>query len=184
MLWTAVDPAAACVAAAHWLAAATQVIVDVTGVTPLEVFAWADDLEAGSVQVPSLVVDAVLGEGVQPRQVVVDVLLAARAAAEGRVPDPAALVAAVDAARAQAERLPVSDRDVVMAGLLDRVSLVDPRRPSRDLLDHLLDGLRACLLVFCDTDQEDEDPADAEDHRETFLELVRAQADQVKARLV
>ena len=56
-LAAAVDPAAACVAAAHWLAAA----VVAAGNTPPGVFAEADDVQAVSVQVPSLVVQQLVG---------------------------------------------------------------------------------------------------------------------------
>jgi hypothetical protein len=137
-LWTSVDPAASCVAAAHWLAAAAEVAGDAVGVMPQEVFAFVDDIEAVSVQVPSMVVAAVLDEGTAPRRVVADLLVAARKAGEGRMPDPAGLIAAVDAARDQVGRLPATERDVALSSLLDRVTVLDPRRPGRDLLEHLL----------------------------------------------
>ncbi len=52
------DPAAACVAAGHRLAAAADVAADAAGIAPPEVFSYADDLETVSVQVPGLVVEA------------------------------------------------------------------------------------------------------------------------------
>src|SRR6266498_19233 len=57
-LSTTVDPAAACVAAGHRLAAAADVAADAAGIAQPEVFSYADDLETVSVQVPGLVVEA------------------------------------------------------------------------------------------------------------------------------
>jgi hypothetical protein len=156
-LWTTLDPAASCVAAAHWLTAAAEVAGAAAGMPARQVFAFADDIEAVSVEVPSLVAAAVLDAGVPPRQVVVDLLLAARRAGEGRIPDPVGLIAQVDAARDQVARLPLAQREATLTALLDRITALDPRRPSRDLLEHLLDGIRTCRLVFSESGQESED---------------------------
>src|SRR6266508_3439917 len=91
-LLTSVDPAAACVAAAHWLAAAADVAADAAGIGAPEVFTAADDLEAVSVEVPSMVVAAVVDDGVPPREVVLELLAEATAMREGRVVDPSVLV--------------------------------------------------------------------------------------------
>lgn len=182
-LWTSVDPAASCVAAVHWLAAAAEVAGDAVGVVPQEVFAFVDDIEAVSVQVPSLVVAAVLDEGIAPRRVVVDLLVAALKAGDGCIPDPAGLIAAVDAARDQVGRLPAPQRDRALSALLDRVTVLDPRRPGRDLLEHLLDGLNSCLLAFSQSDEEEEWPG-ASDIGEAFTALVRERALGSAARLV
>lgn len=51
-----------------------------------------------------------------------------------------------------------------------RATVLDPRRPARDLLEHLLDGIPSCYLRYCEYANEelvcadqDEDPA-FEDH--------------------
>jgi len=147
-LWTSVDPAAACVAAAHWLAAAAEVAADLAGLAPPEVFGYADDIEAVSVEVPAHVVEAILGEHASSREVVTGLLVEAAAVREGRVPDPAALLARVDNALTEVRRIRVGQREQVLAALLARLTPLDPLRPARDLLEHLLSGARACLLVY------------------------------------
>lgn len=37
-----------------------------------------------------------------------------------------------------------------------RATLLDPRRPARDLLEHLLDGIASCRLLF--TEYADDEP--------------------------
>jgi hypothetical protein len=191
-LWTALDPAASCVAAAHWLAAAAEVAGEAAGMPARQVFAFADDIEAVSVEVPSLVVAAVLDAGVLPRQVVVDLLLAARRVGEGRIPDPVGLIAQVDAARDQVARLPLAQREATLRAVLDRITVLDPRRPSRDLLEHLLDGIRTCRLVFSESGEDREDWDDDDDDGKPGIEdvgdaqfgaLVREQAARDAGRL-
>jgi hypothetical protein len=73
-----------------------------------------------------------------------------------------------------------------------RVTALNPRRPARDLLEHLLDGIGACHLLYAEyddadepwDDQDDEPSADVESSRrdriaEEFTELVRARAAQI-----
>jgi hypothetical protein len=146
-LWTSVDAAAACVAAAHWLAGAAQVAAEVADVEPAAVFGYADDIEAVSIDVPATVVTAILDEQVSPREVVIALLAEAAAVREGRVPDPVAMLQRVDDVRAQIARLPLEQREHVVDGMLERLTLLNPLRPARDLLEHLLDGIRACLIV-------------------------------------
>jgi hypothetical protein len=189
-LWTALDPAASCVAAAHWLAAAAEVAGQAAGMPARQVFAFADDIEAVSVEVPSLAVAAVVDAGVPPRQVVVDLLLAARRVGEGRIPDPLGLIAQVDAARDQVARLPVLQREGTLAALLDRITLLDPRRPSRDLLEHLLEGIHTCRLVFSESGEQPEGWDDDDDEASSgdvgdaqFAALVREQSKRYAGRL-
>jgi hypothetical protein len=147
----AVDPPAACVAAAHWLTAAADVTAEAAGIDPVTVFTWADDLEGAAVEVPATIVKAVLEEGMPPRHVVVGMLTDALAVGEGRQPDPEGLPALVDAAREQAQQLPVADPDAAVAGMLESLTPLNPCRPSRDLLEQLLDGVYSCLIVYRDT---------------------------------
>ncbi|WP_433221261.1 hypothetical protein ACQP00_20125 [Dactylosporangium sp. CS-047395] len=147
-LFTSVDPAAACVAAAHWLVAAAEFTAAAAGIAPADVFAYADDLEAVSVEVPSYVVEVVVDQSATPREAVTGLLSEADAVRAGRIPDPTALLQRVDAAREQILRVDVGHREHALAVLLDRLTPLDPQRPARDLLEHLLNGLRACLLVY------------------------------------
>jgi hypothetical protein len=205
LLAAAVDPAAACVAAAHWLASAAVVAAEEAGNSPAGVFAEADVIQAVSVEVPTLVVRRVVGEGATPRQVVLDLLRSAVAAADGVIADlPAVLVT-----RARLEeslrRLPAREREAAMAAEPARATLLDPRRPARDLLEHLLDGISSCQLLYADGDNGDDfdgadelddpvsadtsdvDVVDAErwdEVAEEFAELVRAEAASTRDRLL
>ncbi len=193
-LLTTVDPAAVCVAAAHWLAAAADVAADAAGIAPTEVFAYADDIEAVSVEVPSLLVEAILVEDAPPRGVVLELLADAAAVRQGRHPDPAGLTDRVDAARDEVARLPAEQREEVLAGLLARITPLDPLRPARDLLEHLLDGMRGCLLAYREEavsqatehlDDADEDDFDGIGAKvaDEFAAAVRQRAQRDRARL-
>ncbi len=159
-----------------------------------EVFGYADDIEAVSVEVPGLVVEAILGEDAAPREVVLELLADAAAVRQGRHPDPGGLPDLVDAAREQVARLPAGQREEVLAGLLARVTPLDPLRSARDLLEHLLDGMRGCLLVYREEGvsqaTEDLDDADEDDYDRIgakvegeFAAAVRQRAHQDRARL-
>ncbi|TMM27995.1 MAG: hypothetical protein E6F99_30600, partial [Actinobacteria bacterium] len=106
LLSAAVDPAAACVAAAHWLAAAAVVAADASGNTPGGVFAEADDIQPVSVDVPTLVVEQIVDAAVPPREVVLGLLRTAVAAGDGEVAD---------------------GRDEALAAARVRVAVVNPR---------------------------------------------------------
>jgi hypothetical protein len=158
-LWTAIDPAASCVAAAHWLTAAAEVAAEEADLDATSVFSYADDIEAVSVEVPTMIVGAICEQDT-PRDIVTELLADANIVATGRHPDPVGLPALVDAARDQVQRLKPRDRDIALAGLLESLTPLDPRRPSRDLLEHLLDGIRACLVVYSNEIDEHGPPAE------------------------
>ncbi|MBB5828592.1 hypothetical protein [Micromonospora carbonacea] len=193
LLSVAVDPAAACVAAAHWLAAAAVVAGEASGNSAAGVFAEADDIEAVSVEVPALVVGRIVDDRVSPRRVVMDLLRAAVAAGEGVIVDPEAVAA--DYARIQSlvAGLPAGQRAEVLASEPVRATLLDPRRPARDLLEHLLDGIASCRLLF--TEYADDEPeaqrsvrgetasGAAEPEESEFVVLVREEAEQSGDRL-
>jgi hypothetical protein len=61
-LFTAVDPTAAAVAAAHWLRAAAEVASDQSGIDATEVVRTAEDIEALSHESPTLVLKALDAE--------------------------------------------------------------------------------------------------------------------------
>jgi hypothetical protein len=199
LLSAAIDPAAACVAAAHWLAAAAVVAGEAAGNSPGGVFAEADDIQAVSVRVPTLVVERLEDEGLPPRRVVLDLLRTAVAAGDGEIADlPGVLV---ERARFEelVQRLPADQRDETLAAEPVRATLLDPRRPARDLLEHLLDGIASCHLLYAEyaaeddvdfADEDDEadtdDDADAlrrEEIAEEFAELVRDHAAATQVRM-
>lgn len=120
-----------------------------------------------------MVVEKIEDHNVPPRRVVLDLLRVAVAAGRGEIADLQAVPA---------------------VGL-------DPRRPARDLLEHLLDGIGSCQLLYteyvedlllADNDMDDEaadiagDEADGA-HRARvavrFARLVREQAAAKAARL-
>jgi len=146
-LLTSVDPAAACVAAAHWLAAAASVAAEASGVGSEHLFGTAAQHAASTI--PAIVVHAVLVDQLPPQVAVRQLLHRAIAAREGRIPDLAVLLGDVAAARRQARDVPIDLRGEVLASLLPRrTTPLDPMRPTRDLLEHLLDGIRSCLVVL------------------------------------
>ena len=135
-------------AATHWLVAAAQITAEAADVEPAAVFSVADDIEAVSVEVPAYTVDVVADGSATPREVVLGLLAEADAVRHGRVPDPTGLLQRVDAAREQIRRIDLGHREQALSALLDRLTPLDPQRPAHDLLEHLLSGLRACLLVY------------------------------------
>jgi hypothetical protein len=62
------------------------------------------------------------------------------------------------------QRLPADQREDTLAAEPVRATLLDPRRPARDLLEHLLDGIASCHLLYseCGADDLADDPDDDE----------------------
>ena len=165
LLGAAVDPAAASVAAAHWLAAAAVVAAEVADNLPDGVFAEADDINAVSVEVPTLVVERIVQGGQSPRDVVLDLLRAAVAAGEGVIADLPRVLAERDQLRDLVERLPADQQEETFAAVPARTTLLDPQRPARDLLEHLLDGIASCHLLYTEytiagVDEDEDDAVD------------------------
>jgi hypothetical protein len=157
-LFTALDPAAACVAAAHWLTAAAAVAGDLADLTPAAVFAESDNIGVCSVELPQFIVGTIDDAGRSPRDVVLHLLREASQVREGTIPNVPDLLARVAQAAERIEQLPESHRDQEYQALLpERLTLLDPLRPARDLLEHLLDGLSACFTLFEDCIDYDED---------------------------
>ncbi|MGI5507181.1 hypothetical protein [Lentzea sp. CA-135723] len=181
-LFEEVDPTAAAVAAAHWLQAAAEVAGGVAGIDPVSVVVEADDIEALAVETPTLVLER-LAAGESPRHVVVDLVAGAMIAGEGRLPDPDGLVDAIAEARARAEQYGPGDEEL-LAGLMPRVTPLDPARPAQDLLEDLLDGIRGCWLLYRSHADVDLDHAAEEEIDEKFFAAVRAEADAKRDRLL
>jgi len=191
-LFVDIDPTAASVAAAHWLAEAATLAAEVSGGDPLGVIEEADDIEALPVLTPTVVLVRMLGGGETPRAVVLDLVRGALDAAAGRIPDLNALVLQIAEAETRADEVPEARRDEMReARLPDRVTPLDPTRPSLDLLEDLLAGIRGCWLVFSEyREPEVEGTGDAafEAARRTlrteFDALLRARADVDTDRLL
>ncbi|MGW7584689.1 hypothetical protein ACWGKU_06270 [Kitasatospora sp. NPDC054768] len=89
-LLTEIDPTAAAVAAAHWLAAAAEVTAETTGRSPTTLLLEADDIEALPHETPTLVLE-LLEAGISPYDAVTGLVRHALHIADGLLPDPAGL---------------------------------------------------------------------------------------------
>lgn len=143
---TAVEPAAAAVALVPYLVAAAGFAAKATGAIPEDVFAEADAIEAGSVEVPALVVKQAR-EGHTPQHIVHSLLSEAVALTRGVIVDLPALLARHRQIEQTVDLLPQEQRAAAMADEPVRATLLDPRRPARDLVEHLVAGLHACEVV-------------------------------------
>jgi hypothetical protein len=72
------------------------------------------------------------------------------AAAEGVIADLPAVLADRAALEELVDRLPADQRREALAAEPARTTLLDPRRPARDLLEHLLDGVSSCHLLYAE----------------------------------
>lgn len=144
-LLTEVEPAAACVAAAYWLAAAAEAVEAQAGCPAARVVMEADNISALPVESPTMVLEAVVGQDRVPREVVHKAIAAARRAAAGEIPDLEALLAQVEQAHQRAADIAQVTAEDLLPG---RTTPLDPTRPARDLLEDLLEGLRGCWLLF------------------------------------
>jgi hypothetical protein len=122
LLSAAVDPAAACVAAAHWLAAAAAVASGTSGSAPATVFAEADDIEPVSIEVPSRVVKAIEVDGRPPQSVVLELLRVAVAAGEGVIADLPEVLAERTRLEDVLLRVPAEQRGAARAGVPARAT--------------------------------------------------------------
>ncbi|MFJ5123091.1 hypothetical protein [Kitasatospora sp. NPDC088548] len=194
-LLTEIDPTAAAVAAAHWLAAAAEVTAEATGHSPTTLLLEADNSEALPHETPTLVLE-LLEAGVSPYDAVTGLVRHALHIADGLLPDPAGLREQLEDLDDDLAEHTGPDTDPEDTGL--RLTPLDPRRPARDLLEDLLTGIHGCQLLheeYDDPDHEDADADEAEDRndeqaeqhqghgRERFAHLVRETATRHRDRL-
>ncbi|MEU1596662.1 hypothetical protein ABZ468_28380 [Streptomyces sp. NPDC005708] len=191
-LFIGIDPTAAAVAAAHWLAAAADVAAAASGLNPTQVVLEADNIEALPHETPTLVL-VLLNDGVPPHDAVTSLVRHAMHVADGLLPDPTAL-------REQLEHLEetlaeyTGDDEPDLTDVALRLTPLDPKRPARDLLEDLLTGIHGCWLLHSEYD--DLDPDDVEEwddeqaeqrenrSRERFAQLVRNTAADHRDRLI
>ncbi|WP_282202962.1 hypothetical protein [Kitasatospora fiedleri] len=198
-LFSTVDPTAAAVAAAHWLAAAAEVAADASGGDPTQVVLEADDIEALPHETPTLVL-GLIQDGATPHEAVAALVRHAMHITDGLLLDPVALRDQLeDFEETVAEHTGEDDPDLDDVAV--RLTPLDPKRPARDLLEDLLAGIHGCWLLHSahdepDKDDEDGDLGDAEDRddeqadehqrrsRERFAHLVRETAAAHRDRLI
>ncbi|MFF7991955.1 hypothetical protein ACFZDG_19440 [Kitasatospora xanthocidica] len=188
------DPTAAAVAAAHWLAAAADVTADASGHAPVHIVREADNIEALPHETPTLIL-GLIEDGATPYEAVTGLVRHALHITDGLLPDP-------DALREQLDDLEetlaeYSDDEADLDNITLRLTPLDPKRPARDLLEDLLTGIHGCWLLhseYDDLDHEDDTNAEdwtdeqAEQHqrrsRERFARLVREAAAAHRDRLI
>ncbi|MFG2731541.1 hypothetical protein [Streptomyces canus] len=194
-LFRGIDPTAASVAAAHWLAAAAEVTGEASGLDPTSVVLEADNIEELPHESPTLVL-GLINDGVSPYDAVTSLVRHAMQVTDGVLPDPTALREQLEdlhetLARHSGEEEP---------GLTDvalRLTPLDPQRPACDLLEDLLTGIHGCWLLHSEYENLDHDDSDDVEEwddaraemeqnrsRERFAELVRDTATRHRGRLI
>ncbi|MGW4692435.1 hypothetical protein ACWEO1_08660 [Kitasatospora cineracea] len=196
-LFSAVDPTAAAVAAAHWLAAAAEVAAESSGEHPTQVVLEADNIESLPHETPTLVL-GLIEDGATPHEAVTKLVRHAMHITDGLLLDPVALRDQLeDFEETVAEYTGETDPDLDDVAV--RLTPLDPKRPARDLLEDLLAGIHGCWLLHSDSGEDDEDDEDlgdaedwddeqAEEHQrrshERFAQLVRETAAANRDRLI
>ncbi|MEV0537241.1 hypothetical protein [Kitasatospora sp. NPDC050463] len=159
-LFSDIDPTAAAVAAAHWLAAAAEVAAEASGHEATTVVLEAGTIEALPHETPTLVLE-LLDAGHTPYDAVTGLVRHALHIADGLLPDPAGLREQLeDLDEALAAEIADQGTDPEDIGL--RLTPLDPKRPARDLLEDLLSGIHGCWLLH----DEHDDLDDLDEHDE------------------
>ncbi|WP_327583617.1 hypothetical protein OHA25_48585 [Nonomuraea sp. NBC_00507] len=191
-LFTEIDPAAAAVAAAHWLHAAATITAEYAGLPATQIVAEADNIEALPHETPTLVLE-LMADGASPRQAVMPMIRAALRVAEGEIPNIAALKQRIIAAEQMIDKWRDAQPEVSLDTLNLRITPLDPTRPALDLLEDLLSGIRGCWLLYAEYaidrdeagDLDDEDAEDWQEHRTaSFFAEVRGEAADQRKRLL
>ncbi|MFC8720736.1 hypothetical protein [Kitasatospora sp. NPDC057198] len=193
-LFSTVDPTAAAVAAAHWLAAAVEVAAESSGEDPATVVLLADTIESLPHETPTLVL-GLLQDGATPHEAVTALVRHAMHITDGLLLDPVSLRNQLeDFEETVAEHTGEDDPDLDDVAV--RLTPLDPKRPARDLLEDLLAGIHGCWLLHSESGDEDEDLGNVEDwddeqaeehqrrSHERFAQLVRETAASNRDRLI
>ncbi|GAA1949425.1 hypothetical protein GCM10009838_00600 [Catenulispora subtropica] len=156
-LFTAVDPTSAAVAAAHWLHAAATVAAAASGYEVTQVVVAADDIEEVPVATPSMVL-AMMQAGASPHDAVTALIGEAVDIAEGKIPNLPGLLDALTEATENAEQQGDDDEELLRTLLSEiRTTPLDTSRPAPDLLEDLLTGIYACMLLYREYESELDD---------------------------
>ncbi|GIJ12865.1 hypothetical protein ACFFMR_18230 [Micromonospora andamanensis] len=180
-LFLHLDPTSACVAAAHWLQAAAEVTSELSGTAVTEIVMEADDIEALPHATPTAVLE-LMEIGLSPTHVVTSMIRDAMAVAEGTAPDIDDLRDKIEEADENVERYAADDPEAHAEFTTIRLTTLDPRRPARDMLEDLLDGIRGCWLVYHEYAEQPADPQDDVTDDERDDEIDTAFNNEVRAR--
>ncbi|GAA4952043.1 hypothetical protein HD597_005364 [Nonomuraea thailandensis] len=148
-LFTDIDPAAAAIAAAHWLDAAATITADSTGLPATQIVVEADNIEALPHETPTLVLE-LMADGATPRQAVMPLIRDALRVAEGEIPDITALQQRITTAEQLLDKRREDQPELSLDALGLRITPLDPARPALDLLEDLLSGIRGCWLLYAE----------------------------------
>jgi hypothetical protein len=163
-LFTTVDPTSAAVAAAHWLHAAATVTAEASGYDVTQVVAVADDIEDVPFATPTMVLE-MMHAGASPHEAVTALISEAMDITEGKIPNLPGLMQALSEATENAEQLDDDSDGNALAMLLGqiRTTPLDTSRPAPDLLEDLLTGIYACVLLYreYESDTDDEENVEA-----------------------
>ena len=185
-LFTEIEPSAAAVAAAHWLAAAAETTAEVSSVEFAHVLMEADNIEALPHESPTAILHGI-AEGESPRDLVLGMISGAQRAADGEIPNLLGLLAEIAHVTETASEHDIPE-DELPDLLPSRTTTLDPSRPARDLLEDLLLGIHGCWLLYQEfyEDEDDDLPDDdvSERAREAFFAEVRALAGEHADRLI
>jgi hypothetical protein len=193
-LFLELDPTSACVAAAHWLQAAADVVTEVSGIAATAVVREADNIEALPHATPTAVLE-LMEMGLSPTAAVTSLIRDAVALAAGEAPDLDELREKIEEADDNAERYAPDDPDAAAEFRTIRLTTLDPGRPARDMLEDLLSGIRGCWLLYQEyaeipgeLDDEDDDTQISDDYLDdavdtAFRDAVRTRAAAVRSRL-
>ncbi|MFJ2805090.1 hypothetical protein [Kitasatospora sp. NPDC087271] len=178
-LFAEIDPTAAAVAAAHWLAAAAEVAAEASGHSPTAVLFEADNIEALPHETPTLVLH-LLEAGASPYDAVTGLVRHTLHIADGLLPDPAGLREQLQDIDDDLAQHAGPDTDPEDTGL--RLTPLDPKRPAPDLLEDLLAGIHGCWLLheeYEELDNEDDfgDEEDWDDDEQAGQQQDRSRGD-------
>ncbi|MGI5243056.1 hypothetical protein [Dactylosporangium sp. CA-139066] len=181
-LFTTLEPTAAAVAAAHWLRAAASVAADMAGIPTVDVLHTADGLEALPHAVAATILE-MMSLRCSPREAVIGLVQQAAAVAAGEAADLYEARDAIEQAIRRAET--EGGLDEVEHVEPVRLTPLDPRRPSPDLLEQLVDAIRGCWTVYAEyvDSAEDVETAHERQARQAFIDAVRARAADTAAQL-
>ncbi|MFC4010167.1 hypothetical protein ACFOY2_23270 [Nonomuraea purpurea] len=167
-LFTEFDPAAAAIAAAHWLHAAAIATSRRTGLAPAQVVAQAENAKPHAHESLSQVITAMVA-GVRPRQAVMPMIRHALHIADGHlrgITETKHRISALEQIIATAH---ADDPDLDLDSVFLPITPLNPARPALDLLENLLCGIRGCWLLYV------EDPR-RQHLTEEFLAEIRHEA--------
>ncbi|MEV0623688.1 hypothetical protein AB0I81_60955 [Nonomuraea sp. NPDC050404] len=161
-LFTDIDPAAAAIAAAHWLDAAATITAESAGLPATQIVVEADHIEALPHETPTLILE-LMADGTSPRQAVMPLIRDALRVAEGEIPNLTALQQHIATSQQLLDKQREDQSELNLDALGLRITPLDPARPALDLLEDLLSGIRACWLLYAEDATEFDEAEDLDD---------------------